>query len=126
MVTFTVPKPQPVLRPGTYNAILAGLERRENGDRAYILWTFEIATKTGSVTVKATSSTSFGVKAKARVWVEALLGRALEVGESVDTDDLLGQRCLVVVGQRQRDDGTTVNTIEHVLPAPSDESEEPF
>lgn len=123
---FVVPKPQPVLNRGIYPAVLVSIEPRESGGRSYLVWAFEIASRGGSIVVKTSSSTSFGVKSKARTWVEALLGRALQPGESVSTDDLLGARCLLVLGQRQRDDGSVFNTIEQVLPATDEEVVEPF
>jgi hypothetical protein len=122
VVTFTVPKPQPVLKPGTYEAVLTGIEQREKDGRAYLAWAFEAKTKTGTVTLKAASSTSFGQKSKARIWTEALLGRPLEAGETVAGDDLLGLPCLLVVGVKTRDDGSQFNSIENVLPK-ADEAE---
>lgn len=118
MPVFTVPAPQPLLRPGTYQARVGDIELRDGGDRSFLVWTFELPTRSGMMRVKATSSVSLGPRSKARAWIEALLGRPLSPGESVDTDALIGLPCLVVVGQRQREDGATLNSVEAVLPAP--------
>ncbi|MDW8059231.1 MAG: hypothetical protein RMK01_04075 [Thermomicrobium sp.] len=116
----TIPSLPHLLRPGTYPGILTGLEAREADGRTFLVWSFEVRARAGTTTVKATSSASFGPRAKARGWLEALLRRPLQPGETIDTEDLLGLPCLLVVGTRERD-GQAWATIEHVLPAADDD-----
>jgi hypothetical protein len=61
----------------------------------------------------AASSCGLGPKAKARPWVESLLGRRLEPGETIDTDQLAPRDCQVVV---RNDPDTGFAKIVDVLP----------
>lgn len=66
----------------------------------FVKWEWEFAVPEGSyagLTVRGntepritSNDQASGDLALARPWVEALLGRALELGEEVDTDDLIG------------------------------------
>jgi hypothetical protein len=60
------------------------------------------------------SSTALGPRSKAYGWIEALLGRKLEKGESITRSQLLNKTCLVKV--EQNDDG--YSKITAVFPAP--------
>jgi hypothetical protein len=65
-------------------------------DDPYLIWTFEILDEGYEhKTLTSLSGTSMGFKlngepAKARVYAEALLGHALDVGEKFTSDELLG------------------------------------
>lgn len=54
------------------------------------------------------SSTLMTPKAKARQWVEAFLGRKLNVGEEVGLKDIQGKRAIVVLVDKPSKDGTKV------------------
>ena len=118
---FVVPDIRPTIRPGTHRAILSAIEARENERGSFLVWTFEVRTKNGTATLKGTSSTKFGTGSKARSWTEALLNRQLAPGETVESDDLLGLPCLVVVRERTLSDGSTMASVEQVLPIGEEE-----
>ena len=61
----------------------------------------------------AASSCALGPKSKARPWVESLLGRRLEPGETIDTDQLAPKDCQVVI---RNDPDTGFAKIVDVLP----------
>jgi hypothetical protein len=118
---FKVPDTRSNVRPGTYRAILTGVELRENERGHFLVWSFELRLKTGTATATGTTSTKFGAGAKARAWVEALLNRPLAPGEELDSDELVGLPCYVVVRERTTADGTTLPAVEQVSPVGDEE-----
>jgi hypothetical protein len=88
---------------GAYEATLLEVEVCEPTDKSpnkkpWLKWTFEVYDGSPEgIVMTAASSTALGPKAKARPWVEALLGRRLEPGEEIDTDTLAPRDCQVVV-----------------------------
>lgn len=115
MATFVVPPSHSLLKPGVYKAILTGVEEKTGPNGAYLAWLFEVAGANGQV-LKRPTSTNFGSQANARKFAEALLGRSLEVGESVESDDLVGRECQVIIEHATLPDGRTVARIASVLP----------
>lgn len=89
--------------PKTYKAILVGVKEGEINDmdnpgtkKRVLFWAFEIKGREKTVTVEGMTTFSFfGEKSKARKWVSALLNG--EPPSRIDTDDLLGYACRVVV-----------------------------
>lgn len=87
----------------TYRASLTAVKPGKINDmdnpgqkKDVLFWAFEITGKTKTVTVEGmTSLVFYGDKSKARKWVRALLGHEPPV--TIDTDDLLGKECRVVV-----------------------------
>lgn len=57
------------------------------------------------------SSVGLGPRHKARAWVEALTQRAMEPGENVDEDDLIGRKAVANVIAYKRNDGTEATKI---------------
>ncbi len=58
---------------------------------------------------------NFGSRAKARQWAEALLGRRIESGESIDENDLIGKEGDLMVRPEETDRGTFAK-VESVNP----------
>jgi hypothetical protein len=110
-----------ILPPGTYPAVITDVVLREEGDRPYLLWSFEARHGNRTVLVRRPTSLHFGPRSTARAIAEAALGRRIRPGESIDTNDLLGYRVRVVVARSTRPDGREVNRIEQVLPAEDEE-----
>lgn len=54
---------------------------------------------------------------KAYSWVKAITGRAYEQGEELDTDDLLGMPCRVMITHKDDKQGRTWMRVKEVLPA---------
>ena len=48
-------------------------------------------------------------------WIAAIIGRAPEVGETVDTDDLIQRDCRVVVKHKASADGQVFANVTQVL-----------
>ena len=79
------------LPPGLYVGKLLDIEARESANGEYRRWCWEILDGPyAGQKVYANSSTNFGPQAKARQWVENVLGRELEAGEHIGTEDLVG------------------------------------
>jgi hypothetical protein len=69
------------LPPGLYVGKLLDIESRESANGEYRRWSWEILNgQYAGQKVYANSSTNFGPQAKARQWVENILGRELEAG----------------------------------------------
>jgi hypothetical protein len=107
-------KPLPA---GMYPARLADVEQREKDGRPFLLWVFAVQTKDGERKLSRPTSTTFGRGSVARDIVEALLGRPMADGETVDADELLDRPCRVVVQVAVDGQGRPVNRITAVLPA---------
>lgn len=52
---------------------------------------------------------------KAYNWVSAIMGRSPAPGEELDTDDLIGMSCRVLVGHRTDKQGRTWMTVKEVM-----------
>src|SRR5215213_9556105 len=92
------------LPPGLYVGRLLDIESREGANGQYRRWSWEILEGPhAGQKVYANSSTNFGPLAKARQWVENILGRELEAGEQVGTDDLVDSKHHLMVENIKRD-----------------------
>lgn len=89
--------------PNTYRATLTGVKLGQINDldkpgtkKDVLFWAFEIKGKDQDYTVEGMTSTIFyGDKSKARKWVLALMNT--EPPMIIDTDDLIGMACRIVV-----------------------------
>ena len=98
------------LPPGLYVGRLLDIESRESANGEYRRWSWEILEgPEGGRQVYANTSTNFGPQAKARQWVENVLGRELEAGEHVGTEDLVGDKHHLMVENVKRDGHTFDN-----------------
>jgi len=127
MVRFVASGSEALLRPGIYDAIICEIDVRERDGQSYVLWTFEVKYADGKTTrVRRPTSLSFSARSLARAFAEAALGRKIQDGESIDSNDLLGMPVRVVIGRGTRPDGTPTNRVESVLPVLDEEIAEPF
>jgi len=112
------------LKPGVYPVALEDIEETtgEFGDR--LIWKFETQ-HDEKVSIWVYTSTSFnGPRSKAKKLVEGMLGKTIQVGETIDTDELIGMVCRALVTVQTRDDGSTRNVIEQLFP--KDDADVPF
>lgn len=100
-----------VLEEGIYEACLSRVEEETGEYGIYLKWTFDIRGEE----VSGLTSSRTGQKAKARAWIEAILGRALADGEDINTDHLYGIAARVYVTVVQLPDGGECNRVEKVL-----------
>jgi hypothetical protein len=90
---------------GTYEATLLSITLQEpkpevGTGQPYLRWTFCVYDPDehpDGAEMIANSSLMFGPKAKARRWAQTILGRMLEPGEELDTDELCPAVCQVIV-----------------------------
>jgi hypothetical protein len=102
MALFTAEEYKP-LPPGLYVGGLLDIESRESANGEYRRWSWEIQEGPhAGQKVYANTSTNFGPQAKARQWVENVLGRELEAGEQIGTDDLVGGKHHLMVENVKR------------------------
>lgn len=124
MPILTATSGEVLLKPGVYDAVITAIEERDRDGSKYLVWQFEVQHAPGKTTrVRRPTSMSFGPKSLARAFAEAALGRKIQDGESIDTDDLVGHPVQVVITRGTRSDGEPTNKIESVLPAPAEEAE---
>jgi hypothetical protein len=103
MALFTAEDYKP-LPPGLYVGELLDIESRESSNGEYRRWSWEIVDgPEGGRTVYANTSTNFGPQAKARQWIESILGRELEAGEQIGIEDLVGGKHHLMVENVKRD-----------------------
>lgn len=105
-----------VIPENVYNAELKNIEERKNDNGSYLLWRFEVQGKKKTAEVVGSTSLVMSVKSKAYTWSCALLGQTPPPGTAFGTEDLIGNRCRLVVKIQKRDDGTERNQIAEVLP----------
>jgi hypothetical protein len=111
-----------IVPPRTYPARFLAVEQGYSEQRGghFLRWKWQATTPEGElVTVSDLSSLKFGPKAKARAWVEGMLGRSLAIGEEIEPDDLVDTPCRLVVGVKKGDDGIERNVVQAILPASS-------
>jgi hypothetical protein len=102
------------LSPGLYVGKLLDNEPRESANGEYRRWSWEILEgPEAGRQVYANTSTNFGPQAKARQWVENVLGRSLKAGEQIGTEDLVGGKHHLMVENVQRD-GRTFDNVSRV------------
>jgi hypothetical protein len=113
MALFTAEDYEP-LPPGLYIGRLLDVESRESANGEYRRWSWEILEGShAGQKVYANTSTNFGPQAKARQWVENVLGRSLEPGEQIGVEDLVGSRHHLMVENVKRD-GRTFDNVSAV------------
>ena len=102
------------LPPGLYVGKHLDIESRESANGEYRRWSWEILEGPFSGRkVYANTSTNFGPQAKARQWVENILGRELEAGEQVGVEDLVGGKHHLMIENVKRD-GRTFDNVSSV------------
>jgi len=89
---------------GVYDAKLKIIEKRDPGEMSltqnpYFRWIFEVYTKDepGGIELVKNTSMNFGPKSHARKYVQSLLGKPIQPGETVRMSDYLPMACQVVV-----------------------------
>ena len=113
MALFTAEDYEP-LPPGLYVGKLLDIEPRESANGEYRRWSWEILEGSyAGQKVYANTSTNFGPQAKARQWVENILGRELEAGEQVGIEDLVGGKHHLMIENVKRD-GRTFDNVSTV------------
>ena len=102
------------LPPGLCVGKLLDIESRQSANSEYRRWSWEIVEgpHTGRK-VYANTSTNFGPQAKARQWVENILGRQLDAGNQVGIADLVGGKHHLMVENINRD-GRTFDNVSAV------------
>jgi hypothetical protein len=102
------------LPPGLYAGELLGIETRESTNGEYRRWGWNILEGPyAGRNVYANTSTNFGPQAKARQWVENILGRELKAGEQVGIEDLVGGKHHLMIEHVKRD-GRTFDNVSTV------------
>ena len=89
----------PKIPDNLYPAKFAGVEENESdkfGDG--YRWKFKVTVEDEVIELdKITWSRSMGPKSNNRKFLSAIAGRQIEVGETIDTDDLIGRSCRVMI-----------------------------
>lgn len=94
-----------------YPATLAGVQEETSANGLYLKWLFQVE---GGALVPGFTGTSAAPQAKARKWIEALAGRALKDGETIDLEEIYGNHCRAYVSVVNGRNGQ-MNRVERVL-----------
>lgn len=98
------------LPPGKYPATLVNIGEGEGKFGEYLDWEFEVTDPDGDTKlISRRTSTKTGVGAIARVFVEALLARSVQLDEEVDLDALIGKTCELEIEPNQNGYDSVVN-----------------
>ncbi len=96
------------LPPGTYPAPLINIGEGKFGE--YLDWEFEVTDPDGDTKpINRRTSTKTGTGSVARVIVEALLGRGVQLDEEVDLNALIGQALELEIETNANGYDTVVN-----------------
>ena len=87
---------------GVYDATLLSIDlaqatAKSPNQNPFLKWIFHVYDSEEGQELSAASSLSFGPKAKAREWVEAIEGKKLQPGEEIDTETFCPKECQVVI-----------------------------
>lgn len=90
------------IEDGVYPATLMGLEEQAatQGKEDWgpqLKWTFQVYDSEDGQEIPAWSSMRFGPKAKARKWLQAILGRQFQDGEEIEVDTVCPVDCQVII-----------------------------
>lgn len=111
MVSLWVAEDYEPTPPGPCVGRLFDIEPRQSENGEYYRWGWEIVEGPyAGRKVYANTSTNFGPQAKARQWVENILGRELEAGEQIGVDDLVGGKHRLVI-ENVRKDGRVFDNV---------------
>ena len=123
--TFTA-EDYPVYEPGVYDGTFDGIdEPDEDGQYGpYMDWRFAGTTADGPAEFMGRSSKPqyFTRATKARQWLEAILGRPLAKGETIDPASLRGTRVKLTIDIVKTERGDERNRIVNIRRAEADES----
>ena len=98
------------LPPGKYPATLVGIDEGEGKFGEYLDWQFEVTDPDGDTKpINRRTSTKTGAGSIARVIVEALLGRSVQLDEEVDLNGLIGQTLELEIETNANGYDTVVN-----------------
>lgn len=125
-------KAEQTLEDGTYPATLLSIEERDTVHGERLLWKFEVTHEGQRLEKDGWTSMSNSERGNLVKWAGAILG---SVGESLDTDDLIGKPCTVVIETYEDKDGNERDKVKNVKapkkgqkgkPEPVEENEEDF
>lgn len=106
------------VKPGWYEAVVSDVEEVEGQYGPQIRLRFDIG---GGVSVLGWANASLGPRSKLTKWVKGILG---EVPDILDTADLVGRRCRILLDNVEGKNGT-YNTIVSIKTAAQVEPERP-
>ena len=106
-----------LLPSGSYDAVVGDVEEAESNG-TYWKWSFEVVHDGETRHVTAASSRNFGRRAKARGWVEAILGRQLDRGDEFTSDTIAGKSCVLEIGTDDTGEYNRVKDVLHGAPKP--------
>ena len=107
------------LGTGEYSGELLAIEQSDGQFGTQVKFTFALtAPEHNGRRLTAYARLSGSTQGKLAKWVQALLGRPIKEGETVDLFRLIGKPCVLVVVRASKPDGSSYNKIEDVLPAP--------
>ena len=112
-ITITAQGTEP-LPTGEYRVELTAIELSNGQYGEQLRWTFSVPDK--GRTLVAYSSLSPSLASKCMRWASALLNRAIQAGEQVDFEALIGRHAVATVVRKRKEDGTEYNAIEDLLP----------
>jgi len=91
-----------VIEDGVYDATLLSIDVTEPTPKSpnqtpWFKWTFHVYDTDEGQELTGASSMAFGPKAKARQWLEAILGKKFEPGEELETETICPKDCQVII-----------------------------
>jgi len=115
-ITITAQSGEP-LPTGEYRVELTAIELSTGQYGEQLKWTFQVLEK--GLNLVAYSTLSPSLASKCMRWASALLGRAIQAGEQVDFEALVGKTAVAVVVRKRKEDGSEYNAVEDLLPKAS-------
>jgi hypothetical protein len=113
------------IEDGTYMATFNGLEESQ-GDQfgEFYKHTFTIlGGKYNGRKINGLTSTNSCAESKLFKWLSAISGRQLSPGQEINSDELVGNRCMIVVKRKSSGNRTYSNVIDVLnAPIPDDDS----
>lgn len=103
-----------VVDDGEYPAKFVSYEEKESDFGPAVVLQFELLDEEHrGIALSGMASQKLTPKAKLRGWVEGMIGRALESGENVNLDDLIGSKVMLYIVTEDKDKGL-FNRIEKI------------
>jgi hypothetical protein len=106
-------------KEGIYEAVVESVEEQQGQFGLFLRWNFMVPTARGeAISVSGLTSATFTPhpKCKCYAFASAIRGKPFQIGEILDTDELVNKKCRVYLVIREIETGGSINNVERVLP----------
>lgn len=99
---------------GTYTATLEKVETDQGQFGTYRKWHWLVQVNDQLQSLSSITSANTGPQSKSYLWLQAIMGRALQAGEKIE--DPTGSRCVLTIGTNEKGFSTVLTVAPYTEP----------